>query len=117
MAEDVMARSRLDPRFALFTGECDAFAEPPMVRRRRLAEQAKERKKAEVVDRSGSVGHLERAAKKLKRFDAEDRVLYVPHWDLEKAERAMRRAGVSGAVSNLCGSTRKRVDVSGGRGR
>lgn len=111
-----MARSRLDPRFALLSGGDEAFGEPAMVRRRRLAEEAKERRKAEVVDRSGSVGHLERAAKKLKRLDAEDRVLYVPHWDMEKAAAAMKRAGVTGAVSNLCGSTRKRVD-GGGRGR
>ncbi len=92
------------------------FEEPALARRRRLAEEAKERRRAEVVDRSGSIGRLERAAKRLKSLNADDRVLYVPHWDMEKAERAMKRAGVSGAVSNLCGSARKRVD-GGGRGR
>jgi len=47
---------------------------------------------------------------------AEDRVLYVPQWDMAKAENAMRRAGVNGAVSNLCGSQRKRVRAGkGGR--
>jgi hypothetical protein len=29
---------------------------------------------------------------------------------MAKAEAAMRRAGVRGAVSNLCGSQRKRVN-------
>ena len=45
--------------------------------------------------------------------DAIDRVLYVPQWDMAKAELAMRKAGVTGAVSNLCG-TRRKV-VKGGR--
>jgi hypothetical protein len=103
----------MDWRFAAEEGEA---VEAPAARRRRLAQEAKETRKAELVDRSGSEKHLERAAKRLKWANAEDRVLYVPHWDLAKAEAAMRRAGVTGAVSNLCGSQRKRVD-GGGRGR
>jgi hypothetical protein len=112
----VMAKTRLNRRFAVWSEDEGGFVEPALARRRRLAEEAKERKLAEVIDRSGSIGHLERAAKKLKWLDADDRVLYVPHWDLDKAEAAMKRAGVSGAVSNLCGSARRRVDGSG-RGR
>lgn len=88
--------------------------EPALARRRRLAE-AKDGKKAEEIDRSGSVKRLERLAKRLKHVKADDRILYVPHWDMEKAEIAMRKAGVTGAVSNLCGSQRKRVKA--GRGR
>lgn len=84
-------------------------AEPALARRRRLAEEARDGKTAKEVDRSGSARHLERAAKRLKYVKAEDRVLYVPHWDLAKAESAMRRAGVTGAVSNLCGSERRRI--------
>jgi hypothetical protein len=84
-------------------------------RRRRLAERAKNTKKAEAIDRTGSVKHLERMAKRLRWAKAADRILYVPYWDMEKAEEAMRKAGVRGAVSNLCGSQRKRVN--GGRGR
>jgi len=83
--------------------------EPALARRRRLAQQAKDGKKALEVDRSGSERHLERAAKRLRHVKAVDRILYVPHWDMAKAEAAMRRAGVRGAVSNLCGSQRKRV--------
>jgi hypothetical protein len=91
------------------------FFEPALVRRRRLAQQAKDGRKAEETDRTGSVKHLERAAKRLKSMKAEDRILYVPYWDMGKAEEAMRKAGVTGAVSNLCGSQRKRVKA--GRGR
>jgi|CXWL01.1.fsa_nt_gi hypothetical protein len=91
------------------------FFEPALAKRRRLAQQAKDGKKVEEIDRTGSVKHLERVAKRLKHMKAEDRILYVPHWDMEKAEEAMRKAGVTGAVSNLCGSQRKRVKA--GRGR
>lgn len=85
------------------------FFEPALARRRRLAQQAKDGKKALAWDRTGSDRHLERAAKSLKHVKAVDRVLFVPQWDMAKAEIAMRRAGVTGAVSNLCGSQRKRI--------
>ncbi|WP_395644929.1 hypothetical protein [Terricaulis sp.] len=85
------------------------FFEPALARRRRLAQQAKDGKKALEFDRTGSDRHLERAAKRLKHVKAIDRVLYVPQWDMAKAELAMRKAGVTGAVSNLCGSQRKRI--------
>lgn len=85
------------------------FVEPDAARRRRLASCARDGKKALEIDRSGSAAHLERAAKRLKHEKAEDRVLYVPQWDMRKAEAAMRRAGVRGAVSNLCGSQRKLI--------
>jgi hypothetical protein len=91
------------------------FFEPALAKRRRLAREAKDGKKAEQIDRTGSEKHLERMAKRLKHAKAEDRILYVPYWDMEIAERAMRKAGVNGAVSNLCGSQKKRVKT--GRGR
>lgn len=87
--------------------------EPALARRRRLAQHAKDGKKALETDRTGSPRHLERAAKRLRHVKAVDRVLFVPQWDMAKAELAMRRAGVSGAVSNLCGSQRKRVRSRG----
>ena len=85
------------------------FFEPDLVRRRRYAEREREERRAEEVDRSGSARHLERAAQRLKHVNAVDRVLYVPQWDMAKAEMAMRKAGVTGAVSNLCGTRRKIV--------
>jgi hypothetical protein len=84
--------------------------EPALARRRRLAQEAKDGKKALQIDRTGSERHLERAAKRLRHVKAVDRILFVPQWDMAKAEAAMRRAGVRGAVSNLCGSQRKRVN-------
>jgi hypothetical protein len=88
--------------------------EPDLVRRRRSAERKREQQRAEETDRSGSTRHLERAAKRLKHVNAVDRVLYVPQWDMAKAEMAMRKAGVTGAVSNLCG-TRRKIVTSGRR--
>jgi hypothetical protein len=85
------------------------YFEPDLARRRRYAEREREEYWAEETDRTGSVRHLERAAKRLKHVHAADRVLYVPQWDMAKAELAMRKAGVSGAVSNLCGTRRKLV--------
>jgi hypothetical protein len=97
-----------DPYDSIYMGE------PALARRRRLRAEEKEGKQAKVVERAGSDKSLERAAKRLKHVQAEDRVLYVPQWDMAKAERAMRKAGVTGAVSNLCGSQRNRVN--GGKG-
>jgi hypothetical protein len=91
------------------------YFEPDLARRRRFAERERDGRRAEEIDRSGSIRHLERAAKRLKHVNAAECVLYVPQWDMAKAEMAMRKAGVSGAVSNLCG-TRRKV-VRGGRGR
>lgn len=87
------------------------YFEPDLARRRRYAQREREERRAEEIDRSGSARHLERAAKRLKHVNAVDRVLYVPQWDMAKAEMAMRRAGVSGAVSNLCGTRRKVVSA------
>jgi hypothetical protein len=92
------------------------YFEPDLARRRRNAERARDEElRAEEVDRSGSARHLERAAKRLKHVNAVDRVLYVPQWDMAKAEMAMRKAGVTGAVSNLCGTRRKLVRAARGR--
>jgi hypothetical protein len=114
----VMTRARWNKSF-IDRGEALAdnlyLFEPALAKRRRLAQQARDSRKAEETDRTGSVKHLERVAKKLKHKKAEDRILYVPQWDMDKAETAMRKAGVTGAVSNLCGSQRKRVKAERGR--
>jgi hypothetical protein len=113
-----MAQHRWNRRFFQ---EADAppdnlvYFEPDRIRRRRYAERDRDARRAEEIDRSGSQRHLERAAKRLKQVDAADRILYVPQWDMAKAELAMKRAGVTGAVSNLCGS--QRIRIRAGRGR
>jgi hypothetical protein len=87
----------------------DAIAEAPRARRRRLKARSGERRVQEV-DRSASVSHLERAAKRLKHTRAAERVLVVPQWNMDKAVEAMKRAGVSGVVTNLCGTRKQRVE-------
>jgi len=106
-----MTRSRFHRRSDWFDVLPDepVLVEPAAARRRRLTLASKDGKKVQEVDRSGSLAHLERAAKRLKHVKAEDRVLRVPQWDMEKAASAMRKAGVSGAVSNLCGTRSKRI--------
>lgn len=86
--------------------------EPTAARRRRLKqEKARRDDRALEVDRSGSLRHLERAAKRLRHADAYERVLCVQHWNLEKAMEAMRRAGVEGLVTNLCASELRPVST------
>ena len=89
----------------------DGFAEPTAARRRRLKEaKSAFRQRAVVIDRSGSERHLERAAKQLRSAPAHERVLVVQHWNVDKAVRAMERAGVTGIVTNICASEQIRVE-------
>jgi hypothetical protein len=89
--------------------EFSVFEAKAQVRQRREDRAQWDGKKAHVVDRSGSAAHLERAAKTLKTAPADKRILSAPQWDMEKAVEAMKRAGVSGVVSNLCGSRKVKV--------
>jgi hypothetical protein len=109
-----MSRARSLRRHDWDEDGSELFVEPALARRRRLDHKAKDDKKAHEVDRSGSVVNLERAAKRLKRARAEARILSVPQWDMAKAIEAMKRAGVSGEVTNLCGSRLKRVKLVAG---
>ncbi len=87
-------------------GAYDAKAE---VRRKRGFKENLDGKKARVIDRSGSAAHLERAAKALGAQAADKRTLSAPQHHMALAIKAMKRAGVSGVVSNLCGSKKVRV--------
>ena len=93
-----------------FDIEFEGLSEAPRARRRRLKRRLAERK-AHEVHRSTSLASLERAAKRLKSSRAAERVLVVPQWNMDIAVDAMRRAGVSGVVTNLCGTRRQRVEV------
>jgi hypothetical protein len=105
-----MSRSRLRGSQGWSADVTARLVEPPLARRRRLREKkSKQGKRALEVDRSGSLVNLERAAKRLRLAHADERVLSVQHWNLEKAILAMRRAGVSGIVTNLCASEHRRV--------
>lgn len=83
--------------------------EAPMARRRRMSEKADGVGITMEVERSNTAKHLERAAKRLKSMPADQRVLKVPQWNMGKAASAMRKAGVSGVVSNLSGTRKQRV--------
>ncbi len=91
----------------------EPIAEPQRARRRRLKARSADRR-AQEVDRSATTVQLERAAKRLKAARAAERVLSVPQWNMDKAVEAMKRAGVSGVVTNLCGTRRQRVERHGG---
>lgn len=93
----------------------EILEEPALARRRRLAEKAKDGKRATEVDRSGCVIHMERAAKRLGAKNVSDRVLRVPQWDMAKAVEAMKRAGVNGRVTNLSDSRQKRAKAKRAR--
>jgi hypothetical protein len=110
-----MSRARSLRRYDWDEDGFEHFVEPALARRRRLDHKSKDDKKVCEIDRSGSLVHLERAAKRLKHARAEARVLSVPQWDMPKAIEAMKRAGVSGEVTNLCGSRLQRVKT--GRAR
>ena len=84
-------------------------SEKPLARRRRHKRLEKDARVARAVDRSGSPAHLEHSAKKLRAARAGERVLRTPQKDMALAIAAMERAGVTGIVSNLCGSRRKKV--------
>ena len=88
----------------------EALREAPRARRRRLKSRAADRRVKEV-DRNTSLARLERAAKRLKSAHASERVLSVPQWNMDKAVEAMKRAGVSGVVTNLCGTRKQRVET------
>lgn len=79
------------------------------LRKRREDRAQFDGKKAKAVDRTGSAAHLERVAKSLKTQAADKRILAAPQRDMGKAIEAMKRAGVSGVVSNLCGSRKVKV--------
>lgn len=83
--------------------------EAPMARRRRMTAKAENAGSMMEVERSNSAKHLERAAKRLKSMPADQRILKVPQWNMGKAASAMRKAGVSGMVTNLSGTRRQKV--------
>lgn len=69
------------------------------------------RRRATEVERSGCMEQLEKAARRLKSSGKSQKVLQVPHHDMVKAAKAMRKVGVSGTVKNMGGT--KRLSVKG----
>ena len=65
--------------------------------------------RATEVERSGSLGGLTKAARRLKESGAAQKVLQVPQKDMAKAAEAMKAANVSGTVKNISGTKRRSV--------
>lgn len=104
-----MSRRHMRHLHKFFDADAEGPVESVQARRRRLKAAAKDGKKAVQIERSPTAACLERAAKRLKTAGAEHRVLKVQQWHMKKAEEAMRKAGVTGVVSNLSGTRTKRV--------
>lgn len=67
------------------------------------------KKKATEIERSGTKKGLEKAAERLKDSKRKQKVLQVPHSDLKKAEKAMKKKNVKGSVKNM--SSTKRISI------
>lgn len=70
-------------------------------------------RRATEVERSGDLGPLRSAAKRLKKSGKKQKVLQVPQKDMDKAAKAMRREGVSGTVKNMSGTRRRSIRKDG----
>jgi hypothetical protein len=81
--------------------------EAPLRGNRRL--DALTSRKAVEIERSGTVGRLEKAAKRLKDSGKRQKVLQVPQKDMAKAAKAMRKVGISGTIKNMGGTKRRPV--------
>lgn len=81
--------------------------EAPLSGNRRL--DAKSKKIATEVERSGSPALLRKAAKRLKDSGLPQRVLQVPQPDMPEAAKAMDDMKVTGTVKNMSGTKRRSV--------
>lgn len=61
-------------------------------------------KRATEIERNGN---FKEAVSRLKSSGANQKVLQVPHKDMNSAIKAMQDAGVSGTVKNMSGTKRK----------
>lgn len=83
--------------------------EVPLRGNKRLDAITKNGKRATEVERSGLPNRLVAAAQRLKKSRAPQKVLQVPHNDMQNAVRAMYKAGTGGTVKNLGGTKSWRV--------
>lgn len=66
-------------------------------------------KRAVEIERSGSLSGLQKAATRLKESRRSQKILQVPHKDMNKAVGVMRTVGVSGTVKNMSGTKKRYV--------
>ncbi len=65
--------------------------------------------RATEVERSGNAAGLRKAASRLKKSGAPQKVLQVPQKDMKAASAAMRKTGIGGTVKNMSGTRKTRV--------
>ena len=65
--------------------------------------------KATEVERSGTTQGLNKAAQRLKKSGAKQKVLQVPQKDMDNAVAAMKKAGSGGTVKNMGGTNRRSI--------
>jgi len=102
-----MAKSQSHKRAQAKAAGKSGRTEAPLSGNRRL--DAKSKKTATEVERSGSPALLRKAAKRLKDSGLPQRVLQVPQSDMPEAARAMNDVNVTGTVRNMGGTKRRSV--------
>ena len=102
-----MARSQSHKRAQAKAAGKSGRTEAPLRGNRRL--DAKSKKTATEVERSGSPTLLRKAAKRLKDSGLPQKVLQVPQPDMAAAAKAMTDANVTGTVKNMGGTRRRSV--------
>ena len=83
--------------------------EVPLRGNKRLDAITRNRRRATEVERSGWSNRLDAAAQRLKKSCASQRVLQVPQNNMQKAVKAMYKAGIGGTVKNMSGTKSWRV--------
>ena len=84
-------------------------AEVPLPGGQRLDALSQGGRRATEVERSGTRAGLNAAARRLRKSGAAQKVLQVPQMDMGAAARAMRDAGIGGALKNMGNTKRRRV--------
>ena len=83
--------------------------EVPLPGGQRLDALSQGGRRATEVERSGTRAGLNAAARRLRKSGAAQKVLQVPQMDMGAAARAMRDAGIGGALKNMGNTKRRRV--------
>ncbi len=103
----MMAKSQSHKRAQAKAAGKTGRTEAPLSGNRRL--DAKSKKTATEVERSGSPTLLRKAANRLKDSGLSQKVLVVPQPDMAEAAKAMNDVNVKGTVKNMGGTKRRSV--------
>ncbi len=104
-----MARSKSHKRAQRRAAGKHGYTEVPLPSGRFLDALTSGGGRATEVERSGKYNRLLNAADRLREAGTPQKVLVVPHNDIDLAVEAMREVGITGTVKNITGSKKKRV--------